>query len=249
MAMFPLPSQKIKDWKGSLEAAKEYTAAQGEVVHAANLLQDAFFGVFHLALSMERPDSYQPLARARVHYHALAIWHIVQADGLQRDMALAAMSTLPTELKLNRAITALAWAKRRADRLAGYRNLIAHSPVMFRYRPKKGKRRGGLAPVFGGHAIRPVHASRLDLLQGLGFWRTLRNDLLKLTAYVAHVADHVDQMDQASRGTRLVGGARRSTWPHRPRLPSFARLVAIENQIEQATRLAKQGRRRRPSRV
>jgi hypothetical protein len=46
----PFVSQKIKDWKQSLETARKHTSAQGEVVHAANLLQDAFFGVFQLAL-------------------------------------------------------------------------------------------------------------------------------------------------------------------------------------------------------
>jgi hypothetical protein len=229
--MAPFVSQKIKDWKQSLEAAKKYTSAQGEVVHAANLLQDAFFGVFRLALSMERSSG---LTRLMSGNQALAIWHIVQNDGAQRDMALTAISTVPTELKLDRAVKALAWAKRKADRLAGYRNLIAHSPVMFRI--ALGKRRG-FVPVFD--------RSRLDLIEGLGFWRLLRNDLLKLSAYVAEVIYQIQQIDEAR------GGVRRGShfpWPRRPRLPSFARLVSFENQIEQAARLAKQGRRRLPSR-
>jgi hypothetical protein len=234
---------RVTNRKLSLQAAKKHTLAQGEVVHAANLLQDAFFALFRLALSLERPDEFA--AQARFYNHALAIWHIIQADGLQRDMALAAISTVPTSLKLDRAIKGLAWAKRRADRLAAYRNLIAHSPVMFQY-AEKGKRRG-LFPVFGGHSLRPVHKTRLDLIEGLGFWQMLRDDLLRLTAYVDGVTFWIAEMDAQSHDTELLGSP--GAWPRRPRLPSFARLLAIEAQLEQAARRAKRPRRRRPSRA
>src|SRR6266699_1508466 len=115
--------------KATLKAAKKHTAAQGEVVNAANLLHDEFFQLFLVAMSLERAERWS--AWIRFYGHAIAIWHVVQSDSVQRQMAMAAISSVPTSLKLVRAIEALSWAKNTADTLAGYRNILAHNPVKF----------------------------------------------------------------------------------------------------------------------
>ena len=83
----------------TLEEAEEYTLVQGAVINAESQLQDAFFGLFRLAVSLERHGFRASGGGASFfNEHALAIWHVVQSDVAQRQMAMQAISTLPTEL-------------------------------------------------------------------------------------------------------------------------------------------------------
>lgn len=242
MAISP---QNVSGWKSTLEAAKKYTSIQGEVVYATNLLHDRFFEVFLTALSLERRSDDMGFFGARIfaYDHALAIWHVLQSDSLQQDMALVAISTVRTSLALSRAIGKLKWAKEQTRKLAAYRNLVAHSPVMFKYQ-KKGKR-GALAPSFGGHSTRSAHRARLELIGGLNFWRTLRNDLLKLSAYVERITDQVHHLAADREKAQLIGPSR--AWPARPRLRSLSRHREIEKALSRAAHNRKRRSRRKSS--
>jgi hypothetical protein len=104
---------------------------QGYVVNSANLLQDAFYRIFQVPLSLERDEAAASGGTNRFHDHASAIWNVVLADSLQRDMAMAAISSVPTTLKLAGAIRRLKWASTAAIKLANYRNILAHNPIVF----------------------------------------------------------------------------------------------------------------------
>jgi hypothetical protein len=226
--------------KYTLKAAQEHTLVQGQVVYAANLLQDKFFHLFRIALSLERPDEHGVLfAENRFHDHAVAIWHIIQADSSQRDMALTAISTVPTKLPVGRAVGRLKWAKNKANKLGEYRNLVAHSPIIFSGR-MKGKT-VEMVPNFAADSMRPVHKSRLEMINGLSFWRTLRNDLIQLSEYVHGVNVQIQRMDIESRGAEYINEPK--TWPDRPRLRSLPLLEEIDRKLSRAAQ--KPGRRNR----
>jgi len=217
--------------------------AQGEIVYAAALLHDAFYGLFRCALSLERPDEFG--AEIRFHDQALAIWHTIQSDSAQRMMAIYAISTVPTNLRLSPAISRLKWAANTTDKLARYRNLIAHSPVMFR-----GEMKGKsiqMVPHFAGDGTRPEHRERLALIHGLKFWRALRDDLLDLRDYVFATTQQVRRMDAKSRGAELIGVPQ--SWPHKPRLRLPLRHREIEKNLAAAVPRPKRRIRRRSSRL
>jgi hypothetical protein len=230
-------------WNRSLLAAREHLIVLGEVTHAASLVQDSFYRVFALAISLERPDKFG--AGIRFHDHALAIWHSVQSDQQQREMAMAALTSVPTKLKLKPVIARLTWAKTQMVALSGYRNLLAHNPVMFSGKPK-GKRGVVWVPSFGGYSTRPLHKKRLELIGGLRFWRTLRNDLLALSDYVKDVFEQGRRLDVESRGAELMDVPK--TWPGRPRLRSLKHLREIDQMSRPALPRAKRRNRRKASR-
>lgn len=230
------------EWKRTLEAAGPHILAQGEVVYAANLLHDQFYRVFSYALSLERPDEFG--AEQRFHDHALAIWHCSQADSQQRKMAVTAISSVPTKLNLRPIITRIEWAKTQADSIGEYRNLLAHNPVTFR-----GMQVGKtirFVPAFGGESTRPIHRQRLAMVEGLRFWRRLRNDLIKLSDYVNALAHHVLRVSYASRGANYMNVPK--TLPGRPRLPSLKHIREIHRILSAASAMPKRRTRKRPLR-
>jgi hypothetical protein len=149
----------------------------------------------------------------------LAMWHIIQSDSQQRKLALAAISTLPTKLKLAPAIERLEWARIRADKLGEYRNLLAHNPVVFRAR--QGQQTRTLIEYvaeFGSHSTGPKHRKRLQQMKGLPFWQTLRTDLLHLSNYVDAVNRCIQRIACEAKNVELVSAPK--SWPSRPRLRS-----------------------------
>src|ERR1051325_10421081 len=116
----------------SFTEAKEYTVAQGAVINAESQLQDAFFGVFCLALSLERHGLRASGGGASIfNAHALAIWHSIQSDTAQRQMAMRAISTLPTKLNLEPARYRLDWVMKALADLNMARNDLAHNWINF----------------------------------------------------------------------------------------------------------------------
>jgi len=233
-------------WRTILPRARQHITAQGGVVYAANLLHDEFFNLFVVALSLERTNDFGSIGCAypRFREHGLAIWHVVQSDKAQRDMAFEAISTVPTGIRLAPALKRIAWAKKRAEKLAEYRNTLAHTGVLFRGNAKGGRLE--FVPQFGSHGARPSHAGRLKVIEGLAFWHSVRNDLLKLTLYVRDVTLRIVSLECARHGSEF--GNAPKTWPKRPRLPSLAQIQAIETTINQAAQRTTQRTPRRPSR-
>jgi hypothetical protein len=227
----------------TLAEANKHITALGEIVWAANLLHDEWFRLFLIALSLERPDEVG--AEIRFHEHALAIWHIIQSDSAQREMALKAISTMPTELKLSHAIRRFTWAKGISDKLGKYRNIVAHAPISFTV--EKSGAKFVSAPRFAGRGVRPAHQSHLALIKGMSFWRMIRDDLFSLFEYVEHVNLQVQRIDYGRRGIELLNAP--ESWPDRPRLRSLPHLLAIEKKMGQLAQKPKRRPRRRPSRA
>jgi hypothetical protein len=123
-------------WDNALSAARPLILAQGEVAYAYNRLQEKFFGIFNLAIALERPTD-----RITTYYpYALELWHVVQSDRVQRELALTALEHLPMTLNIKEGIACLKWAAVQTNQLSAYRNLIVHAPVGLRYPlPKDGK--------------------------------------------------------------------------------------------------------------
>lgn len=230
-----------KTWDSAVAPFKHLITTQGEVGFAYNLLQEQFFEVFNLAMALERPAD-----RLVTFYpYALAIWHVIQNDRVQRDLALTALGELPTALNIKAGIKRLKWAKKQTDDIAKYRNLIIHSPMQFRY---------PLADMFGGHipppvpaigsiSTRPEHTRRLRAVKTVRFWKTLRNDCLNLSDYVRFVQRQIAWRDYERRNGAPVLGALRA-WPHKPRLPSIRRIKTIEAALK--VNPAPPRRRKRP---
>lgn len=227
----------------TLAAAKDYITAQGEMVYAANMLQEAYYETFRVALSLERPDEFG--AEIRFHQHALEVWHTIQSDSSQREMALTAIASVPSSLKLGPAIRRLRWATTKAGKLAAYRNIIVHSPIMFT--AKQAGRRLKWVPVLGASGTRPAHKSRLRMIGGLQLWRTIRSDILRLSDYVDNVNQKIRHMEVARTGGALIGVS--GSWPKRPPLRSLPRLQEIDAQLERESRKAKKRTPRRSSRA
>lgn len=206
----------------NLKAGAAHFSVVGEVVGAAALLQDAFFELFRCVLTLDRDTSIHTYA---LHHHALAIWHVIQSDSAQRTMAIEALASFPTRLPLRRAVQAAKWANQRANTLAEYRNILAHNPVVFGISAK------GLIPNFYAEGSRRSHASKLRLINGLGFWRSVRDDFFSLSAYVGAVVRQMERLGEARRKHETPGV--QMTWPRRPRLRSPPRHKALENLIRQ----------------
>jgi hypothetical protein len=234
--------RKASGWKSTLLAAKTHICAQGEVIYATNVLQDTFFQLFSTALRLERADA---MAFWNIHDHASALWHVVKSDRQQRELAVAAISTAPTSLKLKPAIARLKWASTKANKLAEYRNLIVHNRISFR--PIRVTRGLTLIPRFGGHSTRQKHANQLTITSGgLNFWRTVRNDLLVLSAYVDDMVSKITSMESQRVRQKTIDAS--SPWPLRPRLRSLPVIQQIDQRLAQAPAKPKRrGRRSRPS--
>ena len=233
---------KNQVWDRSLLVARKHVIALGEVVHASSLLQDSFYQIFSLAISLERPAIWS--ASITFHGHANAIWHSGTSDQQQREMAFAAISSLPIETSLSQLIKRLKWAKTKAAKLNEYRNLIAHNPITFRVK-QKGKSLKWQA-TFGGQGIRPLHQQRIELIGGLRFWRTLRNDLLNLHDYVHDLMGQGRRIAMEAQKIDFIGVPK--TWPNKPRLRSLKRLQEIDQKLSPAARSSKKRTRRSSSR-
>jgi len=235
-------AKKSAKWKPTLTAAKKHILAQGEVIYASNLLHDRFFHLFNIALSLERPDEFG--AETRFLNHALALWHVMQSDSQQRKMAITAIWTVPTKLThVLPIIERLEWAKLRTDKLAEYRNLVAHNTIMFSGHPK-GRGRVIFLPSFGGRSTKPAHRPRLKDIS-LGFWATLRTDLLHLSDYVEALNQQLLRRVYETKGGEYVGVPK--TLPGKPRLKSLRLIRQLEETHSKGNAPKRHGQRR-PSR-
>jgi hypothetical protein len=241
----PKPARRPARIK-SVEAAREYIMVQGEVVNCANLLHDAFYDLFRIAMALERRDGFA--AMIRFQDHALAIWHTIQSDSVQREMAMTAISTVPTNLKLEPALQRLRWANRTATTLTTYRNILAHNSIIFA--ATKVDPNPEWVAIIGGRGSRPSAQQRISLMRGIAPWRRLAGDLLRLYAYVDSINQQIQRLFAiADNPNDPTVRARVSiSWPRRPRLRSLSRAREIDSQLHQAKPATTRKRLRRPSR-
>jgi hypothetical protein len=224
-------------WDNALRDFRPLIIAQGEVGYAYNLLQDSFFRIFMFALAIERPKDF---ARQPEFYtYALDLWHVFQNDKLQRQLALTTIEKIPTQLDIKSGIERLQWARKVADQLAEYRNLIAHTPVT--YSPKftiagpANTVRLQLIPQIGGLSTKPVHSARLSRIKTVRFWKALRNDLLNLNDYVEFVGRQLWWREYERQNGKPIVGASRA-WPRKPRLPCARRIDQLEGRRSKTKR-------------
>ena len=230
----------------TLEEAEEYLV-QGAVINAESQLQDAFFGLFRLAVSLERHGFRASGGGASFfNEHALAIWHVVQSDVAQRQMAMQAISTLPTELNLEPALYRLEWVMKALADLNMARNDLAHNWinfVMVNTRPKPE-----WLPMIGGSSSRPASRARTRLVEDTNFWFDVAHDFGVLANLVRRVTDQIMKTEAMARQPDLRGRLR-VAWPREPKLRSRSRLAAIKAQVrseqqEQAKLLEPRPRRK-----
>ena len=238
--------KRSSTWDNALSIFRPLIIAQGEVAYAYNLLQETFFQLFVLAINLERSPFISHTHKAAFYPYSLAMWHTLRSDRQQRDLAIAAMATLPTILNIKGGIARLEWAHKQADTLADYRNLIVHAPM--RYLPRiKGDKLTPPIPQIGGFSTKPSHRKQLRLIKSRLFWKALRNDLLNLNDYVDFVSRQIAFREYERQNGAPVFGAHRA-WPHKPRLPCVRRIDLIRKTIDrQAKQVPSRGKRRRPS--
>jgi hypothetical protein len=236
------------NWDRVFAEFRPLTIALGEVGYAYNRLQEQFFNVFLHALALERPQGFPQ--QLQFYPYVLALWHTIPNDRVQRDLAVTAMSRLPTSLDIKEGIERLEWAKKKTDKLAEYRNLIIHTPVD--YWPKKVtypvmKKMPQLVPKIGGISTKPSNLNRLGRIKDLSFWKALRNDFLNLNEFVDGTNRQILWREYERERGPVVGASH--AWPHRPRLPCVRRIDSIELAAKIPTKPARKSRRRhRPSR-
>jgi hypothetical protein len=225
-------------WNTTLLAVRDHVLAQGEVVYAYNLLQEKFFSIFLTALMLQRFGNDIAIT-PEFYSYALALWHVAQSDHQQRNLAFASISKVPTNLRIKPGIERLEWAKKTTDKLAAYRNIVAHTPVTF-FPEVRRKHIIGI-PKFGGISMRAVHADRLRQIKGLRFWKTVRDDFLKLGEYVEFVNRQILTLDYQQKRGPVVG--MRRAWPSRPRLRSLGPIQKLEARMPKAVAAPRQARR------
>ena len=207
-------AKRSSRWNNTLAVAAPLVRAQGEIIFAFNQLHERFFFIFMTALGLETLSS--AALDVRFYSYALDLWNVVPSDSVQRQMALIAISQIPTSLNIRNGVAAIKWAKERTDDLAVYRNIVAHNPIGFV--PKPNTPFFDPIPRFGGGGTKTKHADRIAKVKSVRFWRTVRDDLLKLTEYVDFVNRQISWREYEREKGPVVGA--RHAWPRRPRLRS-----------------------------
>ncbi|MGN6514677.1 MAG: hypothetical protein ACTHLR_02425, partial [Rhizomicrobium sp.] len=204
----------------------------------SNLLHSSFFLTFLIALSIGRVKHSGEVLQFTDH--ALSLWHVIQSDSVQRELAFNAISTVRSEKSLTRAVKRIKWALKQAADLGRARNIVAHSPVTFR--AEIGDTGFELVPGFGGFGGRVQHANMLKEIEGLSLWKQVRDDLLKLHTYVSEL--NIQTLNLAG----LIVMEMPLVWPRRPLLRSVPRLREIDARLKQEAQQTVRRTRRRPSR-
>jgi hypothetical protein len=156
----------------SRSAMKRHARQTGEIMWAWNLLHAGFFHIFAAIVS---PSN---------HKAALAVWHSVQSDKAQREMAVAAAkSALPVESRLLKNIE---WVGKRAEDLSHFRNDAAHVLITMGLNEKM-KFQVWPDP----NTAKPAAVERLLKKPVSSYWETVRGDMFSLGVYTALHADHI----------------------------------------------------------
>jgi hypothetical protein len=237
-------AKRSSTWDSALLAVRPLIIAQGEVGYAYNLLQERFFEIFNLAMALERPLHFEK--QIGFHPYSVALWHVSQSDRQQRQLALTALEKLPTNLDIKGGIERLQWARKHTDRLADYRNLIAHTPVTYWIRSPDADamvKRLVFVPKIGSIGTKPINLDRLWAIKSVRFWRSLRNDFLNLGEYVDWVNRQIYWRAYEKEMGPVVGAHR--AWPHRPKLPSLRRIDLIEQAVKNRSPTSPPARRKR----
>ncbi len=195
----------------------EHAQKMGKIIWEWNSLHSHLFLIFWLLLGEHSGDE---IPGEPSRQKALALWHTVQSDDLQRKMLLAVANTTKTlDSKIR---VRLIWAIKMADVFAPYRNIIAHVPMSFEY---EDEITFSMPDILSS---RPT-ALRRFIYMSTDFWNDLADDLFVLGQYTEVIRD------------ALISNER-FRWPRRPRL------LCLPNILEVNRRISVRGERKAPRR-
>jgi hypothetical protein len=223
--------------------AERYILAQGAVVNADSLLQDAFYGLFLVALSLERQEAAASGATFRFQKHAASIWGAIQSDAAQRQMAMATIRTVPTVLKLAPAFRRLDWIERTLRLLSPSRNYLAHNPITFR--PIRRRPEPEWLPIIGGRGTREAARRRFSMVEGSQLWQDVSYDLGLIAQLVQEINIQIQNLDLVSRDPSFRTNVRIS-WPRKPKLRSLPHLRALNDRLQEEERQSRPKTQRPP---
>jgi hypothetical protein len=161
----------------------EHAQTTGKIVWEWNALHSKLFLIFWFLL-IEAPRGASPSEQSR--RKALALWHTIQSDDLQRKMLLAIIETDKTSNPVNNR---LRWILKMADAMAPFRNILVHVPIDFEYDDEDGLEIP-MPDVLSSRQnayFRHLYSN----LVSPKFWTTLGDDLLCLMTYTDYIVDYL----------------------------------------------------------
>jgi hypothetical protein len=204
----------------------DYAQSMGKILWEWNALHSHLFLIFWFLL-IEAPRGEMPEEISR--RKALALWHTVQSDDLQRKMLLAVLdSTKGLDIKIYRR---LRWVLRVTDAIAPYRNTIAHVPMNFEYDETEGLSIP-MPDILSSRAI--AHSRHIySNIIASEFWNELGDDLFVLVQYTEMmVANYFLDSNDSIR------------WPRKPLLRCLPNIHEVNRRIgDQKKRKAPRRRR------
>lgn len=182
------PSRKPNT--AELKTLRKHAERVGAAVLAWNELHSHLYMIFWYVVGLDGHPMEDQMAPR--------IWHTIQSDKTQREMLGAAASVRLA--KNQAALKHLEWILDRAEKLAPYRNLGAHTPVKI-YRSTSDK----IRPDRWSTAVKMVR--RYSLIDHKKFWRLLAGDLYALSHYtewLEHSLWRPERMQPSIRRPKLL---------------------------------------------
>jgi hypothetical protein len=184
------------------DGVKRHAGQAGQIMWGWNFLQAGFFQIFHQVAS---PNN---------HKLALTLWHTIQSDKAQREMALAAAAAVLPEG--SKVLADIDWLVKRAQDLSPFRNDSAHVGISLGGDwDEKGRFRMMVYP--DEKSARPAAVDRLKAKPMEAYWRTVKGDLWVLGRFATSVAGRV--ANDPSYGPSLRRPRLLSLPPKRKRAP------------------------------
>lgn len=200
----------------NLQAFRRHASRVGMAVLAWNDLHANLYIIFWYLIGLSNPENLSSSRQA-----AYGIWHTIQSDKTQRDMIREAASANLVGSK--DLLSRLTWILDQANQLSTYRNLAAHTSVIFHSL-------SGDNPRADRWSTRATYWERHRVIDHSRFWRLLAGDLSALSRYTGRLAD--DLWRPGKHATSL----------QKPKLQSVPLIRQIEDQLNRARQAAARSR-------
>jgi hypothetical protein len=186
--------------KAQAQSFRKYAQRVGAAVLSWNDLHANLYLVFWYLIGSTK----NLIPKEQVAYQ---LWHVIQSDRTQHQMlqGVAEAKLVNDTVALER----ITWILKSAQTLSAYRNLAAHTAIMF----------NGPVPYAEPWSTRSSHRDRHQIIDHDKFWRLLSGDLIALSQYTANLADDLWR----------PGHSRPSL--SKPNLRSLPLIEAINNQL------------------
>lgn len=210
----PAPSRRLPSINAG--AFRRHAQRVGMAVLAWNDLHANLYLIFFNLIGIT--DSL--LASEQVAYN---LWHVIQNDKTQRDMLQQAANAklAPDKITLEK----LNWILAQAQKLSTYRNIAAHTAIIFHQTT-------GDRPRADPWSSRSMAQERHRIIDHDKFWRLLAGDLSALSRYAARLADELWRPWRTGPSLR------------KPRLQSLPLIDQIEDQLSRDRQAAARARQK-----